>query len=84
MNRRNISALSTLQVFSTGTPQVDGRLPARKAKRQSGIALIARNRLECLLDNTNQDGDVKHRECEGTRDDREAPAHLEHEEEHAT
>ena len=62
---------------------MDRGLPAREAERERGVALVARDGLERLLDDADEDGDVEHREREGTGEDGEAPVEREHKRQHA-
>ena len=67
----------------SGYENLGAGLPPREAEGERGVALVARNGLERLLDDADQDGDVEHREREGARENREAPSEVEHEDEHA-
>lgn len=50
---------------------------------KGSVPLVARHCLERLLDDADQDRHIEHREREGTREDREAPAELQGEDQHA-
>ena len=63
-----------------GKQHVNGGLPTARAERQAAFALVVGNSLERLLNNAHQNGQVEHRERQSARQNAEAPAHLQHEE----